>query len=190
MILIILCKSKWNLKFIAWTESNEYCVLKIALCVHFLLIGCETELNQIDHKCSNQIFQIILSLSWNSWIPTISLCILRHKHPYHVIEDNFFININQVSLISFCVSNTDIILQKPKKNRLEVQQFWKLLKVVGKDINCSKSLYMHIIIYVGKSKNNKQKKLLKEQKLASKGQMYGLKEHLYSYHIDIKIEKV
>lgn len=98
----------------------------------------------------------------------LSLCILRHKHPYHVIEDNFFININQVSLISFCVSNTDIILQKPKKNRLEVQQFWKLLKVVGKDINCSKSLYMHIIIYLGKSKNSKQKKLLKEQKLASK----------------------
>ncbi|CAI9164481.1 unnamed protein product [Rangifer tarandus platyrhynchus] len=94
--------------------------------------------------------------------------ILRHKHPYHVIEDNFFINISQVSLISFCVSNTDIILQKPKKNRLEVQQFWKLLKVVGKDINCSKSLYMHIIIYLGKSKNSKQKKLLKEQKLASK----------------------
>ena len=90
-------------------------------------------------------------------------------------------------MISFCVSNTDIILQKPEKIRLEIQQFWKILKVVGEDINCSKSLYMHIISYLGKSKNSKQKKLPEEQKLGSKKEMYGLRERLYSYHIDIKI---
>ena len=64
----------------------------------------------------------------------LSLSIWRHKYPYHVIEDNFFININQVSLVSFCVSNTDIILQKPEKIRLAIQQFCKILKAVGEDI--------------------------------------------------------
>ena len=49
---------------------------------------------------------------------------------------------------------------------------------------------MHIIIYLGKRKNSKQKKVPEEQKLASKKEMYGLRECLYSYHIDIKIEKV
>ena len=49
---------------------------------------------------------------------------------------------------------------------------------------------MHIISYLGKSKNSKQKKLPEEHKLGSKKEMYGLRERLYSYHIDIKIEKV
>ena len=46
---------------------------------------------------------------------------------------------------------------------------------------------MHIIIYLGKSKNSNQNKLPEEQKLGSKKEMYGLRERLYSYHIDIKI---
>lgn len=155
-MILVLSKSKWNSKFTGWTESSEYCVLKIAICVHCFInrVWNWTELNWSYVFKSNISNNFELNLEQlNTY--NLSLCILRYKHPNHVIEVNFFININQVSFISFCVSNTDIILQKSEKIRLEIQQFWKILKAVGEDINCSKSLYMHIIIYLGKSKNSK-----------------------------------
>lgn len=120
-----------------------------------LLIGYETELNW-TRSCSNQIFPNNFELNLEQLnTQSLSLCILRYKHPNHVIEVNFFININQVSFYIILCQQHRYILTKVWENQTWNTTILEDIKS-SEDINCSKSLYMHIIIYLGKRTVNKR----------------------------------